>query len=276
MRLPTVPTDNLYKFAAIFGLTLIVLSFYLMNQTYNSLTSKANELEVQDMIHQIKTDVDSTSVDLKIEKIKHDKEVFQLMEKVDKYPKAIYLNLLILMVGVIMSFWGFIQWYYKTQKKQDEILENEKTKLLNNKMVFVHSIQFEKEFAVYQELWPALINLRNETYNLRPIFDTHSADETEQDIKNRKWSAFKNAFTGTLNIFEHNKPFYPDDIYNEIDKIIRTSRKESVEFEYMPSSELEYYKHGEKNMDEIISRIDIICDKIRHRIGILKIENDRL
>jgi len=41
----------------------------------------------------------------------------------------------------------------------------------------------------------------------------------------------------------------------------------------MPSGESDYYKNAEKNMDEIITKIDEVCIKIRDRIGIIKVNN---
>ena len=67
MQLPTIPTDNLYKFMAIFGMLLIILPFLvfptIQNYKYRiiDLTTKAalkdNELkELEKIVKQVEED----------------------------------------------------------------------------------------------------------------------------------------------------------------------------------------------------------------------------
>jgi hypothetical protein len=58
-----------------------------------------------------------------------------------------------------------------------------------------------------------------------------------------------------------------------VDNIIKISRKEVIEWKHMPSKESTYYINAEKNMAEIIAKIDNVCLMIRDRIGILKIKS---
>jgi soluble cytochrome b562 len=269
MNIPNLPTDNLYKFIAIFGLIIAVFSSYMLNKTPEDILSKVDKIEAENLINKLKTQKDSTSVEMN--KILIDVKIKQLSREVDNFPKLLYLYCFLLILGFTLKGIGFYNWYYKTQTYNDKILKNETEKILSEKSIHVHKVQFEKEFEVYKELWPNLIELRNQTYTLRPIFETINPNESEDESRNRKWKDFSNAFQNCVTQFDTNKPFYPENIYSEIEKVIRTSKTESIEFEFMPKTETDYYKNGQKNMDLIIEQIDKICQLIRERIGIMQV-----
>lgn len=48
MTIPSVPTDNLYKFSAIFGLILIVFSSYMLDQSNSNIFTKLDKLEAKE------------------------------------------------------------------------------------------------------------------------------------------------------------------------------------------------------------------------------------
>lgn len=280
MEMPNLPTDNLYKFLALFGLILIVFSSYMFNQTPEKLYSDIDNLKVKEQLLKIKVHGDSFKgnqlVNNKIEHLKDslefDATLKGLQRKVDRFPKLLYLYLILLLLGVAATIFGFIKWFFRTQKFNDLMLENESKKSLNDKSVVIHKIQFEKEFGVYNNLWPNLILLRNATQNLRPTFESYDNTQSEEDRKNTKIKNFNDSFNKCAETFDQNKPFYPEDIYKEIEMILRTSRHEAIEFVYMHPRESDYFKNAEKNIDEIISKIDSVCLKIRDRIGIVKVK----
>ena len=91
--------------------------------------------------------------------------------------------------------------------------------------------------------------------------------------KKSRLEEFNTAFTDCVNAFDNNKPFYPKEVYDEIYKTIRLARREVREYNRGEKYSKEYWENAEKNIEEIINSTNIVCEKIRQRIGIIKIEN---
>lgn len=272
MTIPSVPTDNLYKFLAVFGLILIVYSSYMYDQSNSDIFTKLDKLEAKESINKLKVEKDSTSITVQMDKINFNAEYKGVSRQADRFIKLYTLYVILFFLGSGLSGVGFYCWYYRVQILNDDILKDERDKIINVKLIEVHKVQFEKEFEVYKALWPVLIKLRNATHSLRPIFEVYKSGETEEEKRNKKWEEFIKPFNECLEMFEQNKPFYPEDIFKIIEKVVQTSRKESSQFMHMPKSEEDYYNNAEKHMDLIISRIDTICTLIRKRIGVIKVE----
>ena len=215
-----LPTDNLYKFIAIFGLVFVVFSSYMLNQT-------ADKTEIT-------------------------------------------ISFILLDVGIVTTVFGFITWYIKTQRYNDRILKNESEKLLNDKTVLIHKIQFEKEFNIYDELWPCLTDLRNATHALRPNIEQIDMSIPEEVRRKKKAEDFIKAHNKCVGVFDNNKPFYPEDIYEKIADLILKTKFEKNSFDFMLEVNLERFDEAKLKMDEIIQKVESICLKIRSRIGTLK------
>ena len=272
MNIPSVPTDNLYKFWAIFGLILIVFSSYMLEQSNSVIFTKLDKLEAKESINKLKAEQDSTSVSVKIDKINFNTEYKGVSRQADRFIKLYTLYLIFLILGFGLSAIGFYCWFHRTQKLNDKILEIETEKVKNDNQKVVHRLQFEKEFKVYKELWPLLMQLRNSTSDIRPVSEIYKESDSKEDIRNSKKRNFSNNYKACLEIFDHNKPFYPEVVYSKIEKVLLTSKKEI--YALTPRSELkdDYYEEGEKNMELIREYIDEICVLIRDRIGMLRIE----
>lgn len=276
MEFPSLPTDNLYKFLATFGLVLLVFSSYMFTQTPEKLYSEIDSLQVQDQLIKIKVKNDSIAKKLYDSKIvfehvkdslEFDSSIKRLNRKVDRLPKLLYLYSVLLVIGFIATIVGFIRWYFRTQKYSDEILKNEADKYLKDKSLVIHSLQFEKEFNVYIEIWSHLISLKEATQNLRYSYE--SSPPLDSVIR-----SFTNVFIDTyeksLKSFEHNKPFYPEEIYNSINTILKGIRNQVIDLHETQNVDIGNSENAEKNMDVIIENIDEVCLKIRDRIGILR------
>ena len=53
MKIPNIPTDNLYKFTAIFGLVLIVFSSYMFNITIEQTYQFEDNLNAKNSLYQL-------------------------------------------------------------------------------------------------------------------------------------------------------------------------------------------------------------------------------
>ncbi len=59
---------------------------------------------------------------------------------------------------------------------------------------YVHTLQFQKEFQLYEKAWAALLAVRNKTLALRPVADTHDPSESEEERKKRRLAEFIDAY----------------------------------------------------------------------------------
>ncbi|CAZ96801.1 hypothetical protein [Zobellia galactanivorans] len=276
MKIPNLPTDNLYKFLSIFGLILFVFGTYLYNTKPNEIYLKVDDYNVKNQILKTNTEKDSIinlHQELINEKIKLNVLEEQINRDIKRLPKELKMYSVIAIIGLIMIGFGFFKWYFKTQYYNDKILKNESEKLKNNKEASIHKIQFEKEFEIYNQLWGDLVNMRNSTITLRPKLDIVNPKESETDRKKRKLEKFRQSFKKCLNTFENNKPFYSELVYEEIDNLIKLVKKEILEYNFETENDDEYWENAENNTLEIIRSTDKICKEMRKRIGLVSIKN---
>lgn len=158
---------------------------------------------------------------------------------------------------IVLAIWNFSQ-QKKIEKLKGDI----------DKKLFVSKIQFEKEFAIYNEIWEKIIDLRKHVSSLRPMADFIGADLTyEETIKNRAISAEKSG-NEVISTIEKNKPFYPISIHKELIEIIKIIRREIIQVAFADNRNMEYWSEGEKTIENLFSRIDAVCEAIRQRIMI--------
>ncbi len=116
-----IPTDNIYKFYALFGLLLIISSIlaivYVSNQTFNSGFTLVKEYEA---LKNIPSNKDSLTLHLIEGQVKAlgDNKKFQLQ----------FLGGLI-GTGLSLMIYGFWNWHHKVQPRHDRLLELQITKL---------------------------------------------------------------------------------------------------------------------------------------------------
>jgi hypothetical protein len=136
----------------------------------------------------------------------------------------------------------------------------------------VHKFQFEKEFNIYNELWGLLIKLRNSAASLRPSADFMPHGKTREEIKKDRLDLFDTSFNEVVKSFDYNKPFYSIEIYKEIEKILRISRSEAIDYSFGEQKGKEYWEQGEKNINTIVDSVDVILNLIRKRIDFVEVQ----
>ncbi|WP_172426941.1 hypothetical protein [Flavobacterium sp. ACN2] len=233
---------------------------------------RVDDYNVKNEILDFNLKKDSISLQLDAEKIKVKRMKEQINRDLQQLPKQYKAYIIGLLLGLAMMGFGFYFWYVKTQIFNDLILKNESNNLKHNKEVSIHKLQFEKEFLIYDKLWKSLVELRTNTALLRPQAEVINTTKSEEEIRKEKLNNIDLAFRNCVNIYEDNKPFYPKDIYEEIRSTIKITNKEIIQFVRGESYTDEYWNTGEKNITKIINSIDVVCEKMRERIGLVKIE----
>ena len=84
-------------------------------------------------------------------------------------------------------------------------LEGLKSQL--NAKFHAHTLRFEKEFHVYEQIWKTLLDLKNATLDLRPVRDRVNPNETEEERKQKRFERFRKAFDAFYPVVYENRPF---------------------------------------------------------------------
>jgi hypothetical protein len=148
MNLPEyIPTDNLYKFIAIFGLIIFVLAIIYPRKALNELYLQGLEIHGQIKIIELQKD----SIEKKIESLTLlDKRMFEEREEclkdsfnlqlktqeldnlnerncylVKEHKSYLKYSCAGIIIGIIMIFLGFTLWYFRLQVYQDKIIKKE-------------------------------------------------------------------------------------------------------------------------------------------------------
>jgi hypothetical protein len=179
---------------------------------------------------------------------------------------------------IILSSWLGKVWANRILEKDkakykiqvDTLLQDLRTE--NSKELFVHRLQFEKEFEIYKELWVAVLELEKAIIPLTNdvSFSSISKEETHSEIRK--------AFKKLNEIIFINRPFYSSEIFEETYKITGLCQKickcdrRDERIENRPNT----YKNErlwQVNTDELHSAakeikkaVNILCDLIRQRI----------
>jgi hypothetical protein len=144
--------------------------------------------------------------------------------------------------------------------------ENELLKSELNKLVIVHKVQFEKEFTILSDIWGKLVALRDATLALRSPLVVGTKPSEEECL-----GSFAAAWENFRALVEMNRPFYPQQIYDELHALLKLSGSEAMSYRLGPlvrteESRNRYWEMAEKNRIQILDSVDKLCGKIRERI----------
>jgi hypothetical protein len=137
-------------------------------------------------------------------------------------------------------------------------------------------VRYERELKVYEELWPKLCELQAAVLSLRPGFSFSSAENvSEEDKILEQKKRFREAHRSFGLAVNHSRPFYPAEVWNQLNELIKLCWGEAIEWGLFSSRQLmqakenreDYDEKAEKNADAINKQIDTICDVIRIRLS---------
>lgn len=135
LSFPSVPTDNLYKFCAIFGFSFALATFvyadFMENETRKLLVEWSIEAKTKqfDFEKQALTDGGKCLVDTYKQKeltlaILDTKSQY-LLAQAKRAENYASLRNFGAPSGLVISLFGFITWYFRIQRYQDRILKKE-------------------------------------------------------------------------------------------------------------------------------------------------------
>ncbi|HHF0511871.1 TPA: hypothetical protein ACPHTW_004541 [Vibrio antiquarius] len=118
----SIPTDNIYKFYATFGLVLLVSTMALFVFVYSTFQANSHaryvELKVLSSLSKLTPEQSAR------------KEVLEAKEVIDTSDKKTYMSAisLFLALSLLLLAFGFYRWHKKIQPLQDELLMKQKEK----------------------------------------------------------------------------------------------------------------------------------------------------
>lgn len=121
-RLP-IPTDNIYKFYALFGLVVLLTSavmFFVRHDHYRT-TAYENYMRIA-TLHE--KEAMSTKDKLEVESLKSLSDVLKKDRDLELMIYSVSLS-----IGLILSIVGFYLWQTKVQPRQDELIDLQIEKL---------------------------------------------------------------------------------------------------------------------------------------------------
>jgi hypothetical protein len=137
-----------------------------------------------------------------------------------------------------------------------------------NAKFHAHTVRFEKEFMVFEELWACLVDLRDATRRLRPVMDY--ANPKDPEVAKERLESFANAYDLFYNVVHKNRPFFPQEVFEILRQLMKLVFGEASDYQMGWSSPREfdpnYWKTAEKNAREILEEIEAVCETIRKRI----------
>ncbi len=113
-----IPTDNVYKFYAMFGLVIMLttaIMFFIRHEEYNR---RAFDRHVPMKLLEAKKDLSDQQ--------KHELYLYEQKAGIDKSNKKLELSLymfLFVLPGALLTIYGFFMWHNKIQPLQDRLIE---------------------------------------------------------------------------------------------------------------------------------------------------------
>lgn len=160
--------------------------------------------------------------------------------------------------SVVSLIWNYIQ----SRKILSLQNDAERTNL-------IHKFQFEKEFKLHEELWASLVDLKWSALSLRPEMDSHDPSKTPQQIRDERMAQYSNAGKAVSDLFEKNKPFYPESIYKEVSNLLKITRFEAVKSSLRDYKDTdEYWNEAEKNAKSIVDSMEKVHRLVRARVSV--------
>lgn len=139
------------------------------------------------------------------------------------------------------------------------------------KTIHVHRVQFEAEFSAYKDIWRTLIEVKKAVLSLRPVMDFHRPDETDEQRMQQRLSRFAGSYDQFLVTIEGSRPFYPEQVWKELEALASLLREEAINYQYKDRKQTEYWKEAQQSATRIVQHIDAVCEAIRNRIAALSV-----
>lgn len=128
-----------------------------------------------------------------------------------------------------------------------------------------NGFRYQKEYEILSELNSLLVEVRDASANLRPLIDFVDPEKKEDQVKREKLKEFQKWRLQLYLYREKNRPFFPEDIYNEIKALDGIAYLEAIGYEFGEKS-AETQKNAVDNREKIFNQSEKAMKLIRKRV----------
>ncbi len=135
-----------------------------------------------------------------------------------------------------------------------------------SRQTYVHSLQFKREFEIYSELWPSLLNVRQAAQLLRSYHSDLVAGHTveHRDTGIAEWRTVSARLCSS---FQAHAPFIPQRVADKIQNL--TDAIEQLGHQSLRGqTDQEYWDAVVGSDDKLAAAVDEAISAIRSRIGL--------
>jgi hypothetical protein len=142
-----------------------------------------------------------------------------------------------------------------------------------DKTIHAHRVQFETEFQILKEIWGKLAALRTAMAETRPVIDGLIPGETREERLGRRLETLKHAILDFMHAIDDHSPFYPEDIFRELEGVLKFARNELIEAEvgFEPTARSEWFREAKENMRQFGVHAAKVSDLMRRRLEALRV-----
>jgi hypothetical protein len=141
---------------------------------------------------------------------------------------------------------------------------------------YVHTLQFEKEFLLYQDVWRQLQRVKTAALALLPVFDARPRGKTDDDLKSERLDAFAKEYNPFIDFVASQEPFFPAEVFNYIKALCDLLHTEYTDYSWGANRERgeafpsDCWDRQDANVSAIVEQVEEIASAIRKRIGLLE------
>ena len=140
------------------------------------------------------------------------------------------------------------------------------------KTIFVTRVHFETEFKALADIWRHLARVRAAMENLRTAVDALSPGETRESRLDSRLEIFANVIGPFIDAVDQQSPFYPIEVYDQLDKLVRLIKSEGTDIQYgQDAFTPEWFIRGRKNFADFLAGVNAVSSLIRERISRLSV-----
>ncbi len=136
----------------------------------------------------------------------------------------------------------------------------------------VSARQLELEIEAYRAVWKSLIQVHRASLALRPALDWTKQGESKEERQRARLQEFADTFNPYINAVWEYRPFYPSEVFAELEILTKLMRAEALEYQHRdPTEDRAYWKKAMENADKIAAQTVKICDTIRTRLSVARV-----
>lgn len=118
-----IATDNVYKFLCLFGLALIVMAIVAFVSTYTA--SLDTKIKYKEVIISLEANAQRSKADE--DRLELNKKLLEIAKSNESFANNMVFAAMV--VGIVLSWFGFQLWYDRIQKRDDAVAQLQREKL---------------------------------------------------------------------------------------------------------------------------------------------------